>query len=166
MTKVLLIALFFCSPLFAAMPPKHFHVDATTLDGEWNCTRSEFKNGRYIEVWSRADIAAGCELENLYIISAKTAHADKADMKKMMKKALFPVRYMPGTRSNVHRESNHEALFEWNTPKGHQAVVRLCVDQDMYHYISYMRKGSDRITKDEISKRVELLDSLKLTFTR
>ncbi len=158
-------AFILCNSLFADMLPKHFHVDMQTEEGEWSCTKSAIRKGSYYEIWTRSDLHNGCELENIYIVSSYTAHSDKADMKKMMRKALFPVKYMPGTRTSVRRESKNEALFEWHTPSGHQAVVRLCLEPDMYHTISYLQKGG-KVSEEEISRRADFLDSLKLTFSR
>lgn len=159
-------AIFALAPLAAEMLPQHFHVDMEKQEGEWVCTRSEVRdNGRYYEVWNRADLPEGSELEQVFIVSSPTSKGHKVSMNKLMRKSLFPVKYMPGTRTQVHRETANEAVFAWHTPNGHQSIVRLLVHPEVYHSITYLHKG-EKLADEETQRRVNFLDTLKLTFSQ
>lgn len=165
MKKLLIATILLVTPLFAAQP-KHFHIDFSNQEGEWICTKDEMRKGRYYQIWTRTDLDEGIEIENIYIISSPTSNGENPNMKRMMRNALFPVKYMPGTRTSIQRESENEALFEWHTPSGHQAVVRLLVEPDACHTVSHMRKGHHKLTEEEIEARSAYLDTLKLTFSK
>ncbi|MCH9610379.1 MAG: hypothetical protein S4CHLAM81_04600 [Chlamydiales bacterium] len=166
MNKLFLLTTLLFAPLFAQMSPQHFYLDTAMCEGEWSCVKSEMKKGRYFEIWSRSDLAEGIEVESIYVVSTPTAHGKNPDMKHMMRNALFPVKFMPGTRTSVQRESETEALFEWHTPNGHQAVVRLLVEPTTCHTVSYMQKSATRLSEEEITRRGDFLDTLRLTFSK
>ena len=131
MQKLLVSMFALFAPLFADMSPRHFHLDMTEQEGEWVCTKNEMKRGRYYEIWSRSDLPQGVVAENICIVSSPTRHGERPDMRRMMRLTLSPIRYMPGTRTHVHREAPNEAVFEWSKPGGHQAVVRMLIEPEI-----------------------------------
>ena len=166
MKRLLIATILLFSPLFAASQLKHFHIDLSSQEGEWICTKNEMRKGRYYQIWTRTDLSEDIEAENIYIISSPTSNGENPNMKRLMRNSLFPVKYMPGTRTSIQKESENEALFEWHTPSGHQAVVRLLVEPDAYHTVSHMRKGREKLSEEEIAQRSAFLDTLKLTFSK
>ena len=148
------------------MAPQHFWVDMSSEQGEWMRTKRELKKGgRYHEVWNRADSSGSADIDQVFVVSSPTNNGQYADINKLMRKALFPVKYMPGTKTEVLRESESEALFVWHTPNGHHSVVRITAQPDRLHAITYLHKGT-KLSEEEISRRSEFLDTLKLTYCK
>lgn len=152
------------SPLAAQMAPQHFYLNLSEYEGNWQCTKKEVnKNGQYFETWTRMDLPQECEVEQIFVVSSPT-QKQNVNMRRLMRKSLFPVRYLPGTRTQVRRETANEAVLEWQTPNNHHSVVRLLVESNMCHCITYLHKGY-KLSEEEVADRAEFLDSLMLTFS-
>ncbi|MFN0065402.1 MAG: hypothetical protein ACKVOH_04115 [Chlamydiales bacterium] len=146
--------------------PQHFHITMENQPGDWELALSQVKiNGQYFEIWDRQDLGEGTTQERIIVVSSPTTKAHKVKIRALMRKSMFPVKYVPGTKTEVHREVENEAVFEWRTPNGHHSLVRLLVEPGTYHSVTYLHKGKERLDEEEMNRRVDFLDSLNLTYS-
>jgi hypothetical protein len=143
---------------------QHFYVNPVQLDGSWELVKAEQKSdGKLFKIYERSDLREGIEKERLIIMSASTKKKT-VDMRVAMKNALFPVKFAPGTKTKVYRETNSEAILEWWTADQYHSFVRIVTRPGEYHSATYLYKGTRTPSQSEKEQWLGFLDRLQLNY--
>jgi hypothetical protein len=143
---------------------QHFYVNPAQLEGNWKLVKTEVrKDGKIYKIYERSDLREGIERERL-IVMAATTKKKNVDMRVAMKNALFPVKFAPGTKTKVYRETDNEAIMEWWTADQYHSFVRIVTRPGEYHSVTYLYKGTHQPTQNERERWLGFLDRLQLNY--
>lgn len=146
-------------------PQQSFYINTQQLPGTWHLIKSEQRtDGKFYKIYEREDLQAGYEKQRIIVIASHT-NSNKINMRSLMRKALFPVKFSPGTKTKVHRETESEAVMEWWTADQYHSFVRIMTRPGEYHSISYLYKGDHKPSDEEKESWLNYLDSLRLNFS-
>lgn len=143
---------------------QHFYVNTNNLEGNWELVKvQKQRNGALYKIYERTDLREGIEKERIVVMAAPTSQRKK-DMRSLMRKALFPVKYAPGTKTKVHRETDSEAIMEWWSADQYHSFVRIMTTPNEYHSVTYLYKGKHKPTQEEKDNWVAYLDRIQLNY--